>query len=434
MDTRTSLLPDFAIAHFPGGGGRGYAQVITEVFLEGHTNLSLHQLLPNIISGSVGFLITAPLYLPHPDDPNRPLLTAQELCDIFPSIASNLPKKAGLFLNRNDRTPLEQALLPYLGDYKLKDFIGSIHTTSHGIGRGSESCVRYAKYIDSRSGKIEYSGDPETTVMDIALAGTALPPVFRPHKGQIDLAFSNSIAVPVERFRQIHDSDAKGLYIRLGNFRMSQDQGHHRDLEVYGHFVQSLKAAIGRAISDHTYSQNIQLAETIFKENVYNLEQEITPQTPNAPSTSAILTTDEQFKRIKELTQGNIHKNFSMYAQLADTLGEMAVRRMNVNPDASFGNHSIKAVRTKPFTFPPAANDDPLSPSGSKEGKAVLSEVFMKAGRSRVIGALMGAWQALGLASFGHQLPANANQPTPTDQIQRSTTRQPSQEIANDLK
>ncbi len=412
MDSVKTILPDFAIAHFPGGGGRGYAQAITEVFFEEHTGLSTYQLLPNVTVGSVGFLITAPLYLPHPDDPKRPLLSAQELCEIFPTIAANLPKKAGLILNRNDRTPLEQAILPYLGDYKLKDFIGSIHTTAHEIAGGRNSCVRYAKYINPASGEVQFSGDPEESVMDIALATTALPPVFRPHNGQIDLAFSNSIAVPVERFRQLHDRDAKGIYIRFGNFRMSEDQKHHKLLEVYGHLVQSLKVAIGRAISDHTYSQNLQLAETIFgKDHVYNLEQEITPKTPNAPSTNAILTTETQFKRIKSMTEAHIHANLPMYEQLADTLGEMAIRRMHISPDASFGNYNLRAVRTEPFFVRIAANEPTMQNEDQQKGN-FLTELFSRDGKSRVIGTLMSAWQAVAVPIFGLTA-ANANLPPP---------------------
>ena len=434
MDTSNKLLPDYVIDHKSGGGARVYATAIKTAYFEEHTRLYAKDLFPNSIVHSAGLLVHLATHLPHPKNPNAPLMSAQQLVERFVDIAQTLPKRPNLILNGNNGKKLQEAIYSIIGNARLKDINGTMFTTYHKIGGGEQSYVPIARLVNPETGEVTYIGDPEKYLIDTAMSATALHTLFPPHEEGTDLAIADNTAVPLLTLRQLFENKT-GLFVRMGNFRASYDPKNYQRLHTSGHIRSSLTGTAARAISNNVYSQSLQIARSLFNPQlVFNLEQELDFSRQHNPKVEANVATPIQFKRIRALTEEFIEANRNTFEYLGDLLGEMAIRRMNVNPDAAFGNCNLGVVRPEPFTFPPAANDDLLSPSGSKEGKAVLSKVFMKEGRSRVIGALMGAWQALGLASFGHQLPANANQPTPTDQIQRSTTRQPSQEIANDLK
>ncbi|HRK98043.1 MAG TPA: patatin-like phospholipase family protein [Alphaproteobacteria bacterium] len=377
--------PHFTIAHFPGGGARAFATALKLAFFEEHTGLRTFQLFPEVITGSAGFLIATALYLPHPDDKSIPMMSARQLCERFPEIASALPRKPGYIKNNNDRAPLEDALKPYIGSATLKDLMGSIHTSSHQIDAGVNSCKHYAKFINMRTGQTEYLEDPETPVMDIALATTALPPVLKPHNGQIDLAFVDSIAFAVLRFLRNHPNEHQGLYVHVGNFRLLQDPKNHHLLENYGHIAQSLTAALAKAIGNHTYSQNIQFARESFGlDFVFDLEQALEPNQQNSPRTEAIITSSVQFQRIHDSTKAYIRKNSETFTRLGDLLGEIALNQMASTPDTRFS--TLRNIQERDLPSPSLSN------SNKPQRPEYLSEIFTRQITTAAL-EILSAWQ-----------------------------------------
>ena len=177
-------IPDYFVAQFPGGGQRGYATVKLLQWFEETTGLPTHQLFPYVTAGSVGILIASALYLPHPKHPKAARMSAKQLAEIFPRIAERTPQPAR-FNNTNSRAPFSEAIDPLIGHGKLKDFLGTVFFSCHGIGGTSKSYELQGKCICPATGEVSYLGDPEERILDIAFAGTSLPSLFPAHKNKI---------------------------------------------------------------------------------------------------------------------------------------------------------------------------------------------------------------------------------------------------------
>lgn len=342
--------PDYFIAQFPGGGQRGFATVLLLDWLENKTGLPTHQILPHVTTGSVGILIAAALYLPHPEHPNAARMSARQLADVFPHIASRTPKKAAIFTNRNDRQPFADVISLFIGDAKLKDLLGTVFFSSHEIGGASLSHITPSKIIHPETGKITYEGNPESKILDYALAGTALPAVFTSYHGHIDLAFANSYSDSLYEIKELFGHNLKGAFIRVGNFRDITDKSF-KPLNNGG--MIAMHHIMG-AISDGSYAQTINFANKCFGNFVFNLEQEISPDYPNPPAITANITTPEQFKKIRVMTVKYIEDNIDMLNALAVTLKETALERLAKHPESTFGI----PPRIQEFPLPEIPNMD----------------------------------------------------------------------------
>jgi len=338
-----SASPDYFITQIPPGGQRGYASVLLLDYFEKQTGIPSHFLFPNITASSVGILIASALYLPHPEDKNAARMTANQLSDIFPAITARLPKRPAYLHRKNDREPLEKAIYPYIGESRLSDFMGTVFFSTHTIGNVGHSYKIYAKKIHPSTGDVTYHDDKDTRVMDIALAGTAIPSVFPSHRNQIDLAFAEVPAPALIEMQKQYDRHLQGGFIRLGNFR-SKIRGNNTTLIESGAVMQTLRAAINHAISDNSYSQTLQTANAIFgKEYVFNLEQEINTANKNAPKVSAITTTPEQFLKIKENIDQFIKSNKSLLECIAEHAAEIA-RKTYPDKNLSIVEYALPAI------------------------------------------------------------------------------------------
>jgi hypothetical protein len=327
------VKPDYFIAQFPGGGQRGFATVLLLDWFEKKTGLPTHQLFPYVTTGSVGILIASALYLPHPEHSDAARMSAGQLVDAFPKIAVRTPKKAAIFTNKNDRQPFADVIHLFIGDAKLKDLLGTVFFSSHEIGGASQSHKTPSKIIHPETGEVTYDGDPESRILDYALAGTALPAVFTSYQGQIDLAFANSYSDSLYQIKQLFNHTAKGAFIRVGNFRDLTDKSS-RHLNEGG--MSAMRHIMG-AISDGSYAQTLNFATICFGNLVFNLEQEIPQDYPNPPAITANVTSPEQFKKIRVMTEKYIEDNIDIFESLALALKEITLERIAKNPGSTFG-------------------------------------------------------------------------------------------------
>lgn len=313
-DSHPAQKPDYFIAQIPPGGQRGYASVLLLDYFEKQTGLPTHRLFPNVIASSVGILITSALYLPHPENKNTPLMTAEKLCDVFIETA-RLPKYPVLGNQKKNRSPFEQSIYPYIGESKLSDFMGTVFFSAHKIGGLSKSYKIYTNH----------HGDEDTRVMDVILAGTAIPGIFQSHRKQIDLAFAEVPAPAMIEMQRQYPPHLQGAFIRAGNFRSSTRDSHNALIES-GIVRQTIKSSIRHAISDHAYAQTIETANALFGEKyVFNLEQEIDTSQKSAPKTSGLVTTPDQFRKIEKLMDKFIHDRKDILEQLASRAKEIAL-------------------------------------------------------------------------------------------------------------
>jgi hypothetical protein len=327
------VKPDYFIAQFPGGGQRGFATVILLDWLEKKTGLPTHQLFPYVTTGSVGILIASALYLPHPEHSDAARMSAGQLAEAFPKIAAKTPKKAAIFTNKNDRQPFADVIHLFIGDAKLKDLLGTVFFSSHEIGGASQSHKTPSKIIHPITGQVTYDGDPESRILDYALAGTALPAVFTSYQGHIDLAFSNSYSIPILTIERLFPQGTKGAFVRVGNFRDITNR-EFKPLNFGG--MLSLHHFMG-AVSDDSYAETIAFAQKCFDNLVFNLEQEIPPDYPNPPAITANITHPEQFQKIRVMTEKYIEDNKDMFEALAIALKEVTLERIAKNPRSTFG-------------------------------------------------------------------------------------------------
>lgn len=330
-----TTAPDYFVAQFPGGGQRGYATVKLLEWLEKETELPTHQLFPYVTTGSVGILIASALYLPHPEHPNAARMSARQLATIFPDIAARTPTPAR-FKNTNSREPFAEAIEPFIGHGKLKDFLGTVFFSSHQIGRLSESYIIHGKLVSPTTGETSYVGDPEKRILDIAFAGTSLPSLFQAYEDQIDLAFSEVPSETMVKIQRLFPHDATGAFVRVGNFR-SKTEKSRAHLHSSGYLRQTLSFAITDAVSDHAYSQTVSFANTLFNGLVYNLEYEIGSDYPDPPQIMANITTEAQFKKIELMSEKFIADNILLLTDLAHALKTSALARMRIYPDTAFG-------------------------------------------------------------------------------------------------
>lgn len=339
--SHTALTPpEYLIVQFPGGGQRGYATALMLEWFEKETGLPTHQLFPNVIAGSVGILIAAALYLPHPTQQNAPCMSARQLVEIFPKIAATLPSGLAYLDNKNDRTPFETALRAIIGHGKLSDFLGNIFMSTHKIGEINQSSFHFSKLIHPTSGEIIYSGDPEMSIIDIALAGTALPAVYPHHNGHIDMAFADTHADALITFAKAYNS-FKGAFVRIGNFRMATDPNRQL-LEKGGYLRQAGTGALLQAVGEHVLSQTFNLATQLFSApNVHNLECLINEDIHYPPKMRANITTPIQFERIQRVIAAYIEDNQEQFQSLANLAKTLADARMKENPHTTFGIPSL---------------------------------------------------------------------------------------------
>ena len=352
MHTRTST-PDYFIAQFPGGGQRGYATVKLLEWFENETGLPTHQIFPYVTCGSVGILIASALYLPHPTQPKSALMSAAQLVKVFPDIASKTPNKAAMFKNTNDRMPFAEVVELFIGQGKLKDLLGTVFFSTHVIGAGSKSHKSHGKIIHPKTGVASFKGDPETKILDIAFAGTALPSIFPAYDGHIDLAFSEVYSDSVQSIKQLFSSEMIGAFVRVGNFRGVSKKLISR-LYNDGYVLQT--RAIFDAISDHAFAQTMGFARASFGKHVYNLEQEIDTTNKESPEIEANITTPAQFEKISRLMDHYISENEDMLRNLAALLKSTALKRLSLYPATGLNiprfvqEHAIPEISQKKTT------------------------------------------------------------------------------------
>ncbi|MBV6632294.1 MAG: patatin-like phospholipase family protein [Alphaproteobacteria bacterium] len=159
-----------------GGGIHGLAQVKALAELERRTGKPIFEQFDLMVGTSTGGLISLALATPHPDDPNRSLMSAQELVEFYENEG---PK---IFGTRNrtesgvdwDEKPLEDFLKSKFGDMRMSDVRIPVMVSAYDADRGEAVWLRdlgpaYCQHCDS---------DP--LLWQAARATSAAPTKFRP--------------------------------------------------------------------------------------------------------------------------------------------------------------------------------------------------------------------------------------------------------------
>ena len=323
---------DYIIAQFPGGGQRGYATALLLKHLEEITELPTHQLFPNVIANSVGIVITAALYTPHPHQKSA-LMSAAQLCEIFPKITKRLPNTSAKFWNNNNWNVLGDVIHALIGDITLKDMLGSMQFSSHRLGGLDKSHVIFGKIINPETGEVFYSGDKDTSLMDIIRMGTAIPTIYKHHKDHIDMAFADACTIQILKLTKV--LKGTGSFIRIGNFRTSDDPYVERLRKST--FIDIIFGAVFDAVADSAYATTINYAQEAFGDKrVFDLEHIFSALENKAPKTRANVTTDEQFQRIEEYVATFIEENKFLIHKFAARAKKIALERMTKYPESAF--------------------------------------------------------------------------------------------------
>lgn len=323
---------DYIIAQFPGGGQRGYATALLLKHLEEITRLPTHQLFPNVIASSVGIIIATGLYTPHPHQ-NSALMSAAQLCEIFPKITKRIPNTVAKLWNNNDWNVLGDAIHAFIGDVKLKDMLGSMQFSSHKLGGLDKSHVIFGKIMNPETGEVSYSGNKDTSLMDIIRMGTAIPTIYKHHEDHIDMAFADACTIQILKLTKV--LKGIGSFIRIGNFRTSDDP-HVENLKK-STLIKIIFGAVFDAVADSAYATTINYAREAFgNKRVFDLEHIFSALENKAPKTLANVTTDEQFRRIEDYVATFIEENKFLIDKFAARAKKIALQRMTNYPNSAF--------------------------------------------------------------------------------------------------
>lgn len=123
IDSAKASKEPFRTLVLDGGGIHGLAQVKALAELERRTGKPTYEQFDLMVGTSTGGLIALALATPHPDDPNRSLMTAQELVEFYENEG---PKIFGTRNRRDsgadwDEKPLEDFLKSKFGDMRMSD-------------------------------------------------------------------------------------------------------------------------------------------------------------------------------------------------------------------------------------------------------------------------------------------------------------------------
>tara|TARA_X000000950_G_C13886672_1_gene649134 strand:+ start:1114 stop:2505 length:1392 start_codon:yes stop_codon:yes gene_type:complete len=168
----------FRVLVLDGGGINGMAQVKALAELEKRTGKPASEHFDFIVGTSTGGLIALALAAPHPTDPNRPLMSAQELVEFYEK------KGPEIFGTRNradrgadwDEKPLEDFLKSKFGNLRMQESRIPVMVSAFDSKRGDAIWLRNLGPV---SGK---QHDANPYMWQAARATSAAPTKFKPAK------------------------------------------------------------------------------------------------------------------------------------------------------------------------------------------------------------------------------------------------------------
>jgi patatin-like phospholipase/acyl hydrolase len=176
------------ILSIDGGGIRGIIPATVLAELEKRTGQAIHELFDLVAGTSTGGIVALGLTLRRDvDDPDstRPLLSAEDLVDLYTERGSDIFQRSGwravsgmgnLTDEKYDHGGLEEVMRDVLGQRRLSDAMCDLIIPSYALGR------RRPFFFKSRKAQQEDTRDThDFPAWEVARAASAAPTYFEPH-------------------------------------------------------------------------------------------------------------------------------------------------------------------------------------------------------------------------------------------------------------
>lgn len=217
-----------SLALFEGGGVKGEIHLEKLKIIEQITGKPTCKIFDFTGGTSVGGLIPILLNLPDPNNPEKPLFSAEQAQELFEEMAHDIfPERLtfrkfwsfnGLFSYKFSPEPLVKLLKEYCKDYTLKDLIGDVVVTGYDLNNKQNPLMTFST-IEARK-----SEDNDYYLSDIIQGITAAPGYFPSHN------FSN---ITNTKLHKIIDGGVYANDPTLQTWKLLKENNYNIDNALY---------------------------------------------------------------------------------------------------------------------------------------------------------------------------------------------------------
>lgn len=328
-----------------GGGVKGDIEVVILNNIEQLTGKPTCELFPVRGGTSVGGLIAILSGIPDPNDSHKPLLTMQEVVDLFEKMTQDIfPQELtfrkvwslnGLLSNKFSPEPLIKLLKEYCKDYTLKDLIGDVVVTGYDLDNKENPLITFST-IDARK-----SEDNNYLLSDIIQGITAAPGFF-PSKSLSNVTntkhhtiidggvYANDPALMT--WKLLEENNYKidnAMYLSL----KEESNDEYQTICCGGGIIELLKNNITGKILDATQLSDEMITQKIFGDKLIEIATYI-PEEHSGMSNSS----PKNLQVLKELANKSIHessnfKNINYNENFKEIVDRVIVNYNKNNPD-----------------------------------------------------------------------------------------------------
>lgn len=339
---------------------------------------------------SVGSALVTPTLIKNPDDPQKPLFTAQKAFEVFQQefpvwTSDNVDARLQLLSSFGVRIPfmkhafhyneakIEDSIDRQIGNSTLSDLMISYFVPVHRLSSATarDTAALYHKIIDA-DGNDTYNPTGDIKLKNLIRGTTAVPGLFKTVRIQddyvCDFGHMDDAAHALIRFQKSRPKDADIHFIGIGPPRY---HGHYTPslLDRIGIVRQSLHLA--RSTSHHSYSSTLGLCEDFLgADNVHDLSPDIdVSRTPHPNASRSILDTTpahiaslhemayantmtDEFRRVRDL----LGENYQAWRAPAPEVPPALANTLSIkNPHSGILAGALAGMRAMIFGKPPEA-------------------------------------------------------------------------------
>ncbi|MFQ3887665.1 MAG: patatin-like phospholipase family protein [Rickettsia conorii subsp. raoultii] len=217
-----------SLALFEGGGVKGNIHLEKLKIMEQITGKPTCEIFDFTGGTSVGGLIPILLNLPDPNNPGKPLFSAEQAQELFEEMAHDIFPAGltfrkfwsfnGLFSHKFSPEPLVKLLKEYCKGYTLKDLIGDVVVTGYDLNNKQNPLITFST-IEARQ-----SEENDYYLSDIIQGITAAPGYFPSHN------FSN---ITNTKLHKIIDGGVYANDPTLQTWHLLKENNYHIDNALY---------------------------------------------------------------------------------------------------------------------------------------------------------------------------------------------------------
>ncbi|MFV9839707.1 MAG: patatin-like phospholipase family protein [Rickettsia aeschlimannii] len=217
-----------SLALFEGGGVKGNIHLEKLKIMEQITGKPTCEIFNFTGGTSVGGLIAILLNLPDPNNPGKPLFSAEQAQELFEEMAHDIFPVGltfrkfwsfnGLFSHKFSPEPLVKLLKEYCKDYTLKDLIGNVVVTGYDLNNKQNPLMTFSTI------KARQSEENDYYLSDIIQGITAAPGYFPSHN------FSN---ITNTKLHKIIDGGVYANDPTLQTWKLLKANNYHIDNALY---------------------------------------------------------------------------------------------------------------------------------------------------------------------------------------------------------